>query len=148
MKFPIFLIDNHYITKVYNLLFLLKHCSYNRNKKKRINQDNINFLYFFINNKNLLNENIEKIKKYEFDIQTIYTDKDLEIILKLLLIKELIEIEIIKTEVYYTLTKQGEDKLYELNQINYFSEDELKVLKKLSTYSINEFQELLRKIRW
>ena len=130
------------------MLFLLKHCSYNRNKKKRINQDNINFLYFFINNKNLLNENIEKIKRYEFDMQTIYTDKDLEIILKLLLIKELIEIEIIKTEVYYTLTKQGEDKLYELNQITYFSEDELKVLKKLSTYSINEFQELLRKIRW
>lgn len=152
MKYPIFLIDNHYISKVYNLLFLLKYCAYNRNDKKKINQNNIEYLYYIVENKGLI-ENI-KLKtnnkcldeRYKLSFLKLSKSKDIKIIIRYCIVKELIILEIINGEVFYSLSEKASNKMKELETITYFSKEDIKILKKLSNYTISELDKLFREL--
>ncbi|MGL5021711.1 MAG: hypothetical protein ACRC5S_00270 [Cetobacterium sp.] len=152
MKYPIFLIDNHYISKIYNLLFLLKNCSYNRNNKKIINQNNIEYLYYLLENKGLFeniklkNANKNMNRKHKLSFLKLSKDKEVKIIIKHCVVKELVITEIINGEVYYSLTKKGNETMVELGDELYFSKDDIKILKKLSSYTITKLDELFREL--
>lgn len=148
MRYPIFLIDNHYIIKIYNLLFLLKTCSYNRNNKKRINQNNIKYLYFLLNNKifleNIRLNNINKdiSEKAKLNFYDFFKDEEVKIVIKFCIVANLVEIEYRCGEIFFSLTNKGDEEISKLGKKFYYSDEDIKILKKLSSYTIKELNDL------
>lgn len=139
MKHPIFLIDNHYVMKLYYILFLLNEFGENRRGNLIINEKKLKYLYFFLENRDILKQIEKEIKSIDF-LEKFLEFDEVSIIIKLGISLELIEIHLKSIDIYYKITNLGKEKIKNLE--NNLHRSELNLIKEILKLSDKKLTEL------
>lgn len=139
MKHPIFLIDNHYVMKLYYILFLLNEFGENRRGNLIVNENKLKYLYFFLENRDILKQIEKEIKSIDF-LEKFLEFDEVSIIIKLGISLELIEIHLKSIDIYYKITDLGKEKIKNLE--NNLHKSELNLIKEILKLSDKKLIEL------
>lgn len=139
MKYPIFLIDNHYIMKLYYILFLLSEFGENKKGTLVINENKLKYLYFFLENKDVLKKDGRELRSLD-TLEKFLEFDEVSSIIKLGISQDLIEIQLKSFDIYYKISDLGKQKIKNIKNI--LDEQELKLIKNILKLNDKKLSEL------
>lgn len=142
MKYTLFLIENHYIIKLYNLLFLLSNIAGNPKKDLSIDEKRLKYLYFFLENRNVLKK-IQNNEEIDFNtIEKFLEFNEMGLITRLGLAKKLVDVEIKKNISYYKITSEGQKRIEQIDNVEYMTKEEITQMKEIRKMSNKKLENI------